>query len=128
MRTCGALPSNFNLGVGERKERGTLPDYWAQKMIGADLLKKEIESAPSIEKQPFVQLFDSNRQSRHSEFVKNIISGDGTHSVLPELGEDGIRTFETNYLSDYSKHTERLLDNVDKVCGDPSNTDGNGQR
>ena len=134
VRTCGVLPSNFNLGKEKIESgRGTLPDYWAQKMVGADLLKKEIESAPPIEKKPFVQLFDSNRQGRHDEFVKNIISGNGKNSVLPEL-RDGIRTFETNYLSDYSKHTERLLDEVDKVCGEssntdtPSNTGGSGNR
>ena len=108
------------MGSREKKGRkGTLPDYWAQQMIGSDLLKKEIETAPTVKKKPFVQLFDSNRQDRHDEFVKNIISGTGKQSVLPELG-DGIRTFETNWLSDYSKHTEKLLDNVDKICGDPS--------
>ena len=37
---------------------GALPDYWAQEMIGADLLKKENESAPPPKKKPFVQLFD----------------------------------------------------------------------
>ena len=120
LRTCGALSSNFNLGVGKFRGKGTLPDYWAQKMIGADLLKEEFSQAPPVKKKPFVQLFDSNKQGRHDEFVKNIISSKGPHSVLPELG-DGIRTFETNYLSDYSKHTERLLNDVDKVCAEPSN-------
>ena len=129
VRACGVLSSNFNLS-GEKGGRGqgTLPDYWAQKMIGSDLLKEEIESASRIEKKPFVQLFDSNKQGRHDEFVKNIISGNGGHSVLPELG-DGVRTFETNYLSDYSKHTEKLLNDVDKVCAaPPSNKAGDGKR
>ena len=123
LRTCGVLSSNFNLEGRKAGGRGILPDYWAQKMTGADLLKTEIGSAPPIKKQPFVQLFDSNRQNRHDESVKNIISSKGKHSVLPELG-DGIRTFETNYLSDYSKHTERLLNDVDKVCSEPSNAGG----
>ena len=43
---------------------------------------------------------------------KILFQARGKHSVLPELG-DGIRTFETNYLSDFSKHTERLF----KQCG-----------
>ena len=120
VRTCTVLSSNFNLGK-EKNQRGTLPDYWAQKMVGADFLKEEIKSAPSVNKKPFVQLFDSNKQGRHDEYVKQIISGRGKQSVLPELGE-GIRTFETNYLGDYSKHTERLLNHVDKVCAEPQTT------
>ena len=64
-----------------------LPDYWAQEMIGADLLKEKLQSVKPIGKH-LVAVFDSTREEhgRHDIVVRNLISGDGKQAVLPELG------------------------------------------
>ena len=118
LKTCNILSSQFNLNkYPHLKDRaGVLSDYWAQEMVGADLLKKQIESADSAKK-PTVELFDSNKQNKHDELVKNIISGDGRSSVLPSLA-DNIGVSQSNTVSDLLRHSDAFLNKMDKVCAD----------
>ena len=120
LQTCNILSSNFNLNKYPKlKDRGgALSDYWAQEMVGADLLKKQIENLDSAKK-PTVELFDSNKQNKHDELVKNIISGDGKSSVLPALA-DNIGVSQSNTVSDLLKHSDDFLNKMDKACGDSS--------
>ena len=107
------------------KERAGLSDYWAQEMIGADLLKEMLEKQAPVEKKNFIQVLDSP-YLKHDEYVKNIISSDGRHSVLPNLG-DKIRTFDLRSVSNYLKHSNTILSERDKACGKPPHTESDGQ-
>ena len=120
LRSCNILSSNFNLNKYSpylKERQGSLSDYWAQEMVGADLLKKEIQKAPAVKKH-LVELFDSHAQNKHDYKVRNIISDEGKHSVLPELG-DSIGISQSDKVSDFLKHSDQLLNKVDKVCGTP---------
>ena len=64
---------------------GQLSDYWAQEMIGSDLLKEELEKASPIKKH-LVDVFDID-WIKHLIRVRNIVSDEGAHSVLPEIGD-----------------------------------------
>ena len=120
LQTCNIVSSNFNLNKypNLKYRGGALSDYWAQEMVGADLLKKKIENLDSA-KRPTVELFDSNKQNKHDELVKNLISGDGRSSVLPAMA-DNIGVSQSNTVSDLLKHSDDFLNKVDKVCGDSS--------
>ena len=61
-----------------------LPTYWAQEMIGADLLREKLKKAKPVEKH-LVAVFDSPKRN-HDVKVRNLISGEGKQAVLPELG------------------------------------------
>ena len=91
-----------------------LPKYWAQEMIGADLMKEEIvANTPDLPADKhLVSVVDiptaSEGVTPHATMVKNIVSDDGKHSVLPDLGShmdvgDGGRT------SNYGPIAEALL-------------------
>ena len=119
LKSCNILSSNFGLNqyTSLSHRQGALSDYWAQEMIGADLLKEEVEKAPPVSKS-FVELFD---RGEHADAVKNLISGDGKYSVLPEMG-DSISISQSSMVSDFLKHSDRLLRKVDDVCGLPPDT------
>ena len=127
LRTCNILSSSFHLNkYPNLKDRdGALTDYWGQEMVGADLLKKKIEEGEGSLKRPTVELFDSNRDGKHDEFVKNIISGRGRSSVLPSLG-DNIGVSQSHTVSDLLRHNDNFLNEVDKDCGDSSQTGQSG--
>ena len=79
IRTC-------NLLLYEQKlMKGKLSDYWAQELIGSDLLRKELKKKAPPEIENWIAVFDSQRRG-HNIGVKNLISDEGLHAVLPELG------------------------------------------
>ena len=119
LKTCNILSSEFSLSkVPNLKDRGgALTDYWAQEMVGADLLKKQIIESADSAKKPTVELFDSNKQNKHDELVKNIISGDGRSSVLPSLA-DNMGVSQSDTVSDLLRHSDAFLNKMDKVCAD----------
>ena len=144
VKTCKVVSSKLNvhpyidrhpksareIKIEEFKQstKGSLSDYWAQEMIGADLLKEMLKKQAPVGKKTFILLFD---RSKHGEYVKNIISSDGRHSVLPNLG-GSIRTFKTNTVGDYLKNSDKLLSERDKACAGssnkPTNQKSGGQR
>ena len=76
-------------------KNGKLTDYWAQEMIGADLLKEEIEKAPPLpEDKHLVAIFDGLKNN-HNIYVQNIISHEGPQAVLPALKSAQLKFFHT---------------------------------
>ena len=90
-----------------------LSDYWAQELIGADLLREELEKAPPIEKH-LVEVFDSPTRN-HDIGVRNLISDEGQNAVFPELGDKAGIT-HTLYASMALTEVNRLLNKADQVC------------
>ena len=93
----------------------TLSDYWAQELIGSDLLREELEKIPHPEKKNYIAVFDSrqgndvqNDMNSHAVIVRNLISNEGTHAVLPELN-DKISIFETFSNSAYLATADLLI-------------------
>lgn len=61
--SCELLPTEHQL------KDGKLTDYWAQEMIGADLLREEIKKAPPLPEDKFlVAVFDSTEVTTISMF------------------------------------------------------------
>ena len=111
LKTCNIVSSQLRLP--DPDDKNTLTDYWAQEMVGADLLKEEVEKADPIKKK-IVETFDT-REDGHASKVRNVISHQGPHSVLPELG-DNINTSHVRYVSDILKVSDRLLSKADESC------------
>ncbi|MDE0518579.1 MAG: hypothetical protein OXH36_03355 [Bdellovibrionales bacterium] len=89
---------------------GKLSDYWAQRMlIGSDLLREELKktSPPGIEN--WIAVFDSQEYG-HNTAVKNLISDEGPHAVLPNLGEKNIPTLLVNEGSQHVKNYKDYID------------------
>ena len=101
---CEILPTKHNL------KEGTLTDYWAQEMVGADLLREEIEKAIPLPKDKFlIAVFDSpktfsdhpNFSNPHATYVENIISHRDPQAVLPPLNSLQLQSFPVNFPSSY---------------------------
>ena len=87
---------------------GKLTDYWAQEMVGADLLKEELEkTSPLPEDKHLVAVFDTPTGS-HNIYVQNIISHEGPQAVLPALNSSQLKYFQTKWDSDYMETVEAL--------------------
>ena len=109
IRTCNIVSSQFDL------QDDKLSDYWAQRMIGADLLKKKLKEATLVNKH-LVEIFDRD-EINHDIGVRNLISDEGAHSVLPEIGDRaGITHTENN--SQVLKEGHKLLTTAEKNCAD----------
>lgn len=52
IRTCNLLSH------GQELMDGMLSDYWAQELIGSDLLRKELENAPPFKRPNWIAVFD----------------------------------------------------------------------
>ena len=91
-------------------KNGKLTDYWAQEMIGADLLREEIEIAPPLPEDKFlIAVFSGSVEEDRNILVRNLISHKKNHAVLPELNALQIRYFETNVHYQYTTVAEKLL-------------------
>ena len=80
VKSCGLIPSKQKLMDGK------LSDYWAQELIGSDLLREELKKTTPPDIENWIAVFDSNRIN-HNIHVSNLISDEGAHAVLPELTE-----------------------------------------
>ncbi len=80
VKTCNVIYSPHN----SMKDRMGLSDYWAQELIGADLLREELEKVPPPKTKNFIAVFDTSTNN-HNVHVKNLISDEGTQAILPEL-------------------------------------------
>ena len=77
-RACPVIPGKRGLMSGR------LSDYWAQEMIGSDLLREELKKTNPPVRENWIAVFDSHKED-HNIAVKNLISDDGPHAVLPKL-------------------------------------------
>ena len=108
IRTCNTVSSEFDL-LNEQ-----LSDYWAQEMVGSDLLKEKLKQITPIEKN-LAEIFDM--PPGHDVSVRNLISDEGKHSVLPEMGDRvGITHIQTN--SRVLQAADRLLTRAEKRCAE----------
>ena len=100
IRTCGLISDKRKL------MKGSLSDYWAQELIGSDLLREQLEKTPAPDQEDWIAVFDG-QQGDHNIAVKNLISDEALHAVLPELGERKIPFLDTygihQSLADYIK-------------------------
>ena len=102
IKTCKIVSDKHNL------KNGTLSDYWAQEMIGSDLLRGMLKDKESPDKKNFVSVFDGFYQE-HGSKVRNLISGSKPHAVLPEIGRK-VPMLETKYSGDLQVVSNTLLD------------------
>ena len=121
LKTCNIISHKLNryhVFSYKQKEDTPLSDYWAQEMIGADLLKKEMQDLPPIKKH-FIQLFDVNKPegpAGHDHKVKNLISDGGKHSVLPRLGQNSMGINHTPTTGDMVKYSDEMLSKAEEKC------------
>lgn len=121
LKTCNIVSHKLNryhVFSWRQKKDTPLSDYWAQEMIGADLLKKEMQDLPPIKKH-FIQLFDVNipkGSTGHDHVVQNLISDDGKHSVLPRLGKNSIGIDHTHTTGDMVKYSDEMLSKAEGKC------------
>ena len=78
LRTCNIISHKRDLIAGK------LSDYWAQELIGSDLMKEELKKTAPPDIENWIAVFDT-KEGDHNIGVKNLISDEGPHAVLPEL-------------------------------------------
>ena len=108
LRSCNIVSSGF--GLLDNK----LSDYWAKELIGADLLREDLDNTSAPDKENFIAMFDLPT-NEHDARVKHVISDDGKNGVLPELD---VEVFHTPLASDGLIQANNLLDRVDQECAD----------
>ena len=106
IRTCNVLSCKESLR-GEKTSckhlaKGRLSDYWAQELIGSDLLREEFKNIPPPNRKHWIAIFDS-QTSGHSASVKNLISDEGYHAVLPELNDRKVSVFQAHDDDEYER-------------------------
>ena len=104
LRTCGILSAKEGL------KKGHLSDYWAQEMIGADLLRDELKKTKHLidDQKLLVAVLDTFE--RHSVPVKNLISSSKPQAILPELMQNQIRSFRAEDPSEVVSLGYKLKD------------------
>ena len=101
VKACGLVPYSHNL------MEGRLSDYWAQELIGSDLLREELKKTSAPGKKNWITVFDTSSW-KHNIKVKNLISDDGAHGVLPELGGSKVRLSDIEFSGDYVKAADNV--------------------
>ena len=102
--SCELLPSKHQL------KDGTLSDYWAQEMVGADLLREEIKKAEPLPEDKFLISVIDRSIDDHDVHVRNIISHEEDQAVLPALSSSQIHVFDvlmTNFYMIFSDAIKR---------------------
>ena len=90
--------------------KGTLSDYWAQELIGSDLLREELKKASVPEVNNLIAVVDLD-VINHMTRVKNLISNEGSHAVLPALKNEKILSTQAGFAGDYINLAEKLRKN-----------------
>ncbi len=112
VKTCNIVPSQLS----GRYEYAGLSDYWAQEMIGSDLMKEELKKAPPPKKH-LVSVWDTPFKWRHDMGVKNILSGRGRQAALPPLKNNNMTVFNSTYItSSYMRNASHLHGAARKTC------------
>ena len=96
VKACRLVSHEYNL------QEGSLSDYWAQELIGSDLLRKELEKIPAPDISPWISVFDTLKRN-HDVHVKNLISAEGLQAVLPELEEKTITVLDSTSVEKLQK-------------------------
>ena len=101
---CDFISSQVNL-----TEDSSLSDYWAQELIGSDLLREELEKVPPPEVENYISVFDTTRKNRHDVSVKKLVSDKGDQAILPDLANK-MSVFETiDFNGDYQSIADTLI-------------------
>ena len=87
IKTCGLVSDKQALIDGK------LSDHWAQELIGADLLKEELEKTLPPNKENWIMILDGKKRD-HNILVQSLISDKGPHSVLPKLKNNTVSFFD----------------------------------
>ena len=90
LKTCNIVSHKI-----KELKKGAFSDFWAQELIGSDLLREELEKIPAPNIENWIGVFDTKMRD-HNIHVKNLISDDGLHAVLPELREEKTPFLDTN--------------------------------
>ena len=109
LKSCHIIPAKLGLKGGQ------LSDYWAQEMVGADLVREELKKAPPIKKH-LVSVFDSPER-QHDLGVKNLISSSGKQATLPEIGQS-LTMANAIQSSYYLQHSSHFLNTAKQKCSD----------
>ena len=115
LRSCDIVSVSFGL------QSGKLSDYWAQRMIGSDLIKEELEQMDPVGKKELVRVFDARTRDHYAK-VSNLISDDGDHSILPDIGNK-MKVSITPYTSSILREANSMLQNAENVCASDSEED-----
>lgn len=107
IRTCGLISDSRGLMAADR-DMAQLSDYWAQEMIGADLLREEVEKIPVPEKEPFIAVFDNGS---HGRLVKNLITNKRPEAILPRLNRKTAPLLYTSYSESFVVAADKLKSN-----------------
>ena len=108
IRTCEVVSSKYNL------QNGKLSDYWAQELIGSDLLREDIKAANiSPVHENFIAVFDTPINN-HNISVKNLISDKGFHAVLPDMGSKAVSFFNVKLDKGYPKAVSQFYDKMER--------------
>ena len=109
IRNCHIVSSSMNFKDGQ------LSDYWAQEIIGSDLLKEELKKKSNPYQENEIAVFDAHyifdslpdyiegMHRQHAVLVKNLISSEGNHSILPEMERKKIPIFLIHAYSVFYK-------------------------
>ena len=79
IKSCNIVASHENL------MDGSLSDYWAQELIGSDLLREELIKTPHPDIENWIAVYDVGADHSHSILVSNLISDNRSQAVLPGL-------------------------------------------
>ena len=71
------------------------------------LLREELKNIPPPKKENWIAIFDVYDEN-HNIHVKNLISDEGFHAVLPELKNKTIPFFHTRFSGDYINKADQL--------------------
>ena len=116
IKTCNIVSSQLNLEQWSGYYKSS--DYWAQEMIGADLVREDLKLYPPIAKIPFVAVFD-NLSNEHGNNVKNLISGRGHQAVLPDVKESIKIHHTASYGSTSLDVINKILTQGGNQCTNP---------
>ena len=94
IRTCNLISHEQKLIDGK------LSDYWAQELIGSDLLREELEKTPPPKIPNWIAIFDS-QEDDHNVHVRNLIVDNKLHAILPEIVDKKIPFFRTEEPKEY---------------------------
>ena len=118
VKTCNIVSSQLGLST---LDKNALPhkisDYWAQEMIGSDLVREDLKLYPPVAKKTFVAVFDDPDPAYDEHHIrsKNIISDDGHHAILPDIGGK-IPMYDGNRTSLALSHINNFLNQAEARC------------
>ena len=111
---CCFVYTPLDAQSSDRLKNGRLSFYWAQELIGSDLLRQDLKNMSHLP-QNFIAVFDTDAAGNdcafHTEQVESLISDQGQHAVLPELG-NRLKFYYTVWPQDYEKASTEISRNA----------------